>query len=306
MNKIKNILICGLGGVGCVCASSIYNAKMFNLKILVDEKRIENYKQTPTTYNGKEYKFNYILPSDNDFKADLIIIATKNDGLKKAIKNIKNFINENTIIVSLLNGIHSEEEIARVYGWKNVLISFYIGNSCIRENRNITMKGNYNIVIGTNREENKEALQKLKVLFKEAKINYKSEEKILDEYWKKFIINVGVNQACAYTGLELKEIRENEKHTNLLKNLMIEAREIAKKEGIINSKNIYIEAENFLLKELDNAHPSMLQDVENKRKSEVEIFAGKVLEFGKKHNIKTPSNEKIFNTIKQAENDYLL
>ena len=305
MNKIKNILICGLGGVGCVCASSIQDTKEYNLKILVDEKRIEKYKQTPTTYNNKEYHFDYILPLNTHFKADLIIIATKNDGLKEAIKNIKSFISEDTIIISLLNGIHSEEEIAKVYGWKNVLISYYIGNSCVRENRSITMKGNYNIIIGTNREGNKEALQKLENLFKETNICYKLEENILDEYWKKFIINVGVNQACAYTSVELKEIRNNKSHLNLLKALMEEERQVAEKEGIKNHKKIYEKAEFFLLKELDNAHPSMLQDVENRRKSEVEIFAGKVLELGKKYNIKTPANKKIYTTIKQAENDYL-
>lgn len=305
MNKIKNILICGLGGVGCVCASSIYDAKEYNLKILVDEKRIEKYKQTLTTYNDKEYNFEYILPTNNEFLADLIIIATKNDGLKEAIKNIKNFVNENTIIISLLNGIHSEEEIAKIYGWKNILISYYIGNSCIREDRKITMKGKYNLVIGTNKEENKDALYKVENLFKKTNISYKLEENILDEYWKKFLINVGVNQACAYTKLELKEIRDNIENTNLLKALMKEAMEIAEKEGIKNHKEIYQKAEKFLLKEMDNAHPSMLQDVENKRKSEVEIFAGKVLELGKKYNIKTPANEKIYKTIKQAENDYL-
>ena len=83
------------------------------------------------------------MPSEKTFKADLIIIATKDDGLDSAIQNIKNFINENTIIISVLNGIHSERKIAEKYGWRNVLISFYIGNSCIREGRNIFQDGNY-------------------------------------------------------------------------------------------------------------------------------------------------------------------
>ena len=305
MNKIKNILICGLGGVGTVCAANLFENPNINLKILIDKSRLEKYRNTITTFNNKNYNFEYVLPEENNFKADLIVIATKNDGLNTAIKNIKNFVNKETIIISLLNGIHSEQEIAKIYGWNNLLYSFYLGNSCIRQDRKITMKGKYNIVIGTDKEENKGALQKVEKLFKNSNISYKTEENILDEYWKKFLINVGVNQACAYTGVELKEIRENEKQTNLLKNLMDEARQIAEKEGLKNHKEIYNKAETFLLKEMDNAHPSMLQDIENKRKSEVEIFAGKIIELGKKHNIKTPNNELILKTIKKAESNYL-
>ena len=80
----------------------------------------------------------YILPEDNDFKADLVIIATKFDGLHDAICNIKNFVKEDTIILSLLNGVTSEEIIAKTYGWSHVPIAYYIGHSAMRDGNNIT------------------------------------------------------------------------------------------------------------------------------------------------------------------------
>ena len=51
MQEIKNILLCGLGGVGCVCASKIQDSAFFNLKILIDEKRYDFYKSNPTFSN---------------------------------------------------------------------------------------------------------------------------------------------------------------------------------------------------------------------------------------------------------------
>ena len=57
-------------------------------------------------------KLNYITPDDL-IGADLIIIATKSNGLDDAIKYINNFVCENTIIISLINGISSEEKIAK-------------------------------------------------------------------------------------------------------------------------------------------------------------------------------------------------
>jgi len=50
---------------------------------------------------------------------------------------------------------------------------------------------------------------------------------------------------------------------------------------------------------------SMLQDVEVGRKTEVEMFAGKVIELGKRYNVPTPINKKLFETIRQIEASYL-
>ena len=46
---------------------------------------------------------------------------------------------------------------------------------------------------------------------------------------------------------------------------------------------------------------SMLQDVEAHRKTEVEMFAGKVIELGRRHNVPTPVNQKLFDMIKEVE-----
>jgi 2-dehydropantoate 2-reductase len=46
---------------------------------------------------------------------------------------------------------------------------------------------------------------------------------------------------------------------------------------------------------------SMLQDVEAGRKTEVEMFAGKVIELGRRFNIPTPVNETLFQTILALE-----
>ena len=42
---------------------------------MVDTERRAKYLQNPITFNGIQLDFNYLLPSDDNFKADLIIIA---------------------------------------------------------------------------------------------------------------------------------------------------------------------------------------------------------------------------------------
>jgi len=49
---------------------------------------------------------------------------------------------------------------------------------------------------------------------------------------------------------------------------------------------------------------SMLQDIEAGRKTEVEIFAGKVISLGKTYGIPTPVNQAIFQIIRILEKNY--
>ena len=289
MNKIPNILICGLGGVGCVCASAFFDSNFCNLKVLLDENRYLKYKETPTTFNSKT------------FKADLIIIATKDDGLDSAIQNIKNFINENTIIISVLNGIHSERKIAEKYGWRNVLISFYIGNSCIREGRNIFQDGNYEFFIGDKDNNNKNAIEKVSNLFTKAGIKHKISNHIIERYWKKFMVNVGLNQLCALHNMTFKELKQNKELVENMKELIWEVKLLAEKEGINNPQKLYDETIRFLIEDFEDATPSMLQDMRAGRKTEVDIFSGEVISLGEKYNLQTPFNKNIFNKIKTIE-----
>ena len=301
MNTIKNVLLCGLGGVGCVCASKLLDSNCCDFKVLLDSNRYQKYKETPTTFNSKEYYFDYILPTEKNFKADLIIIATKDDGLASAIKNIKNFIYEDTIILSVLNGIHSEAQIAEEYGWKNILISFYIGNSCIRNERHIVQDGNYDFFIGDKSNKNSDIVQKVSNLFTQAKINHKISNHITERYWKKFMVNVGLNQLCAVHNITFKELKQNKKLVEEMKQLIWEVKILADKEGINNPQKLYDDTIKFLIEDFEDATPSMLQDIRTGRKTEVDIFAGEVIRLGNKHNIKTPCNEKIYRKINEIE-----
>ena len=99
MKDIKNVLICGIGAIGSIYASRLQNYDKEHLRVLVDEKRLERYIKSPVLFNGHALCFNYVLPTETDFKADLIIIATKFSGLAEAAENIKNFVKEDTIIL---------------------------------------------------------------------------------------------------------------------------------------------------------------------------------------------------------------
>ena len=51
--------------------------------------------------------------------------------------------------------------------------------------------------------------------------------------------------------------------------------------------------------------PSTLQDIENHRKTEIEMFSGMVCRLGQEMGISTPINEMLYHSIRALEDKYL-
>ena len=292
MKEIQNVLICGIGAIGSIYANKISKFSPQNLKILVDKNRLNNYSKNPKIFNGEILNLNYVLPENNDFSADLIIIATKYDGLFDAIENIKNFVKEDTIILSLLNGVTSEDLIAEKYGYKHILHSYFIGHSAMRNGNNIIHDGVGTIVFGVKNEKltEKNDIIILKKYFEKAGIDYKIPPDIWRSLWLKFMLNVSSNQSSAILRMTFGQMQNNEKFIDFLVNVMKEVQILAQKEGVNNTETMISEAIETFNKMIPEGKTSMLQDVEAGRKTEVDIFAGHIIELGKKYNIPTPYN----------------
>lgn len=312
MNKIKNVLICGIGAIGSIYADKIQIYDGSSLRILIDKTRLQRYIDNPTVFNGRELKFNYVLPDEKNFKADLIIIATKFDGLKEAINNIENFIKDDTIILSLLNGVTSEWMIAEKYGREKVLYSYFIGHSAVREGRSIIHDDVNTIVYGSENAADFKNVERVREYFERAGINYSIPEDIIHSLWLKFMLNVSANQTTAILGLTFGELLENPKAMQFVRNILKEVVQIAKAEGVKNTDVMIDETVANLNKMCPEGKTSMLQDVEAGRKTEVDMFAGTVIELGLKHGINTPYNKVLKELIdiiyekQQIENSKLL
>ena len=306
MNEIKKVLVCGIGAVGSIYANKINEYDNECLRVLVDEARLEKYKKNPKIFNSKPLIFNYILPSEKTFKADLIIIATKFDGLKDTIKNIKNFVKDDTIILSLLNGVTSEDMLAQKYGWKHILLSYFIGHSAMRDGNIITHDGIGDVVFGVKHGVGTDVhdIELLKQYFDKVGLNYKTPDDMERALWLKYMLNVSSNQSSAILGMTFGQMQTNKKFMKFLINVMKEVQTIAKAEGVKNTETMIDEALVSFNKMIPNGKTSTLQDVEAKRKTEVEIFGSTMVKFGEKHNIPTPYNQVMRDMLEIIHENY--
>lgn len=292
MKEIRNVLVCGIGAVGSIYANKINEYNSESLRVLVDKDRLENYTNHPKIFNGKKLYFNYVLPENNDFKADLIIIATKFDGLNDVIKNIKNFVKEDTIIISLLNGVTSEESIAKEYGWTHLMLAYFIGHSAMREGNNITHDGVGTVVFGVKDKTLTDIadIQRVKTYFDKVGLDYRTPDDMQRALWLKYMLNVSSNQPSAVLGMTFGQMQRNKHFMNMLVKIMKEVQCVAKAEGVKNTETMVDEAISIFNQMIPDGKTSMLQDVEAGRKTEVEMFAGTMTVLGEKHGIPTPYN----------------
>lgn len=302
---IQKTAIIGMGALGLLYGNQIQESLGKEaVSFIVDQDRYDRYQNRKFTICGEEKDFNIELSSEAT-PVDLVIVAVKYNALKSALDTMKNVVGENTIIMSVMNGITSEQIIGERYGFKNIIYTVAQGMDAMRfgDALNYTRMGELRIGVKDGADNN--SLMQVKEYFDLVKIPYTLDEDIIYRMWGKFMLNVGINQICMmYETTYSGALTPGEANDTLI-GAMEEVIKIGNAEGVaLSQKDVdyYVD----ILKTLDpDGVPSMRQDGIAKRKTEVDMFAGTVIDIAKRHGISVPVNERIYATVKEMEKDFL-
>lgn len=310
--KINKTAIIGMGALGLLYGQHICDAMgKDSVSFILDDERFERYKNKTFTINGKKIAFNMRKSSENEIY-DLVIVAVKYNSLNSALQTMKNCIGKDTIIISVLNGISSEQIIAKEYGMDKMLMTVAQGMDAMRDDSSLVYTKKGLLFLGkpdskNNKELDETAqcnLNSVKAFFDKIQMPYKIEENIMYRMWAKWMLNVGINQTCAVFDTNYKTCTTPGKEMDTFVNAMKEVVELSRYEGI-NLADSEVETYINIIKTLaPDGYPSMAQDRKAKRFSEVEMFAGTVLELAKKHNVQAPVNQFLYDEMKKIEASY--
>lgn len=302
--EIKRTAIIGMGALGLMYGDHIANQRDKNaVSFILDDDRFEKYKGRKFTCNGKSLDLNMQKSSvKEDF--DLVIVAVKFNSLKSALETMKNCVGVNTIILSVMNGISSEKIIGERYGMDKMIFTVAQGMDAMRDDStlNYTKKGT--LFIGKLPEQNSENLDSVAAFFDEIQLPFKVEDNIMYRLWAKWMLNVGINQTCAVFDTTYSQTLAPGKPRETFVKAMEEVVELSKLEGINladSEVQNYIDIIGTLSPE---GFPSMAQDRKAHRPSELEMFAGTVIELAEKHNIQVPANRFLYDEMKKIEANY--
>ncbi|MEA4925433.1 MAG: ketopantoate reductase family protein [Syntrophomonadaceae bacterium] len=304
--QIRIVSIIGLGALGILFGNHLSKyMPAGDLRIIADRDRIARYEQEGVYCNGKPCKFNFTTPEESGSPADLIILAVKYNGLNNAINAVKNQVGGNTILLSLLNGITSEAIIGQAYGMDNVLYSVAQGMDAVKVGNQMTYEHMGMICFG-DREPGVISPQAQAVadFFAAMKLPYELDGHMPKRLWGKLLLNVGVNQAVAVYGSNYGDVQKKGTARDIMIAAMREVITLSEKENICLTE----EDLSYWLRVVDSlsplGKPSMRQDIEARRPSEVELFAGTVIALGEKYNVPTPINKMLYEKIMNIEGQY--
>jgi 2-dehydropantoate 2-reductase len=304
--KVKKIALIGMGAVGIVYGRLLYDKFGSNFTVISDESRKDKLKEKGFTINGYTFYPNISSNGDNKDKYDLIIFAVKNYQLKDAIEDVRSFVGENTILITFLNGVTARDLIQEAYPHNKVLYGLAMRIDAVRTDTGVVNTDDGEIHFGeADNRVISEEVQAVKDCFDEAGIQNKVFPDMMRAYWKKFMLNVGFNQVTAVTRAPYGKVTNIETSLTLFKEAMYEVLTIAKAMNIDLREEDIDEFVALMNHFAPNSKTSMLQDVEAKRKTEVDYFGGTVVEYGKKLNIPTPVNHVLYCIIKSIETLYL-
>lgn len=190
MKKIETSALIGLGALGI-----LFGRKMPGVKVIADAERVARYSAQPVVCNGKECHFDYVTPEQGQ-PVDLVLVAVKATVLEQAIKDIKKFVGPDTIIISVLNGITSENDIEAVYPG-HCLWSVAIGMDATRVGRSLTFGAEGRIQFGEKGGEMTDRVKAVDEYLTACGIASEPCNDILFKQWSKLMVNDGLNQAAA-------------------------------------------------------------------------------------------------------------
>jgi len=285
-----NYIILGAGAIGSYygamlsknCNTLLIGRKehvdaINNAGLIVDESKEKNFKIRATT-DISEIKENTV-----------VLLTTKVTDSRKAVLSIKDKIREDTIIVCLQNGYGIEELVREVVDCK---VLRAVTNQAVIFEEAGRIKISYN---GYLKIEKSEESEKIVEDLKQSGLNAEVSQNIMQDVWKKMLVNCVLNPLTAIYEIKNNEVTEHQKE---MKDILNEVKLVLDKERIIFDSKEY---EEICKTKFSENISSMLQDIRNGKKTEIDYINGAIVKLGQKHNIPTPVNSALVEKIHALE-----
>ena len=305
--RIENISIVGMGALGVMYGDFLTDKLgKEHVEFVADTARIDRFQQDGMFCNGRPCDFAMADEAETGRPADLLIFAVKATGLAAAIHTVRNKVSDRTIILSLLNGITSEEIIGKAYGMDPILHCIVQGMDTIKESNQVTYAhfGHIRLGIHEENEAKKRNLQDVLDLFDRIGMPYAVEDDMIRRMWCKLMLNVGVNQAVMIFEGTYETVQKPGEARDFMQAAMKEVILVAQKENVPITQADFDEYVRLVDTLSPAGMPSMRQDGLAHRKSEVDLFAGTIIALAEKHGVDVPVNRKIYDTVLEMERGY--
>lgn len=236
--------------------------------------------------------------------ADLVIVFVKSYNTSTAVRDALAVVGDNTVFLTLQNGLGNVEEIARYVGESRILVGVTSLGATVLAPGRVRHDGDGDTYVGEVSGKLTPRVTAVVDMFNEAGIRTHGSDNVMGLVWSKLLQNAGINAVSAVTRLRNGKLLEFPHATELMLRAVAEGAEIAHKKGIRLVYDDALENVKRACRLSCDKISSMLQDILKERQTEIGFINGRIVEEGKKEGVPTPTNEMLTLLIKALEESY--
>ena len=295
--KVRSVAVLGAGAVGSYVIWGLSQRQDIRLGVIAEGERNRRLQQGGCTINGRVYRPQVWTPEQAQ-GVDLLIVALKYGALPGALDSIRRAVGENTIVMSLMNGVDSEEIIGSRVGAEHLLHSLIkVTSHKEADGYHFDPEHTVGIIYGELEPPyDSPRVQAVQELFAASGTRATVTEHIREEMWSKFRLNVCNNLPQAILGAGVGCYRDSQHMKAISDGLRRELETIAAAKGIdlagYASKGCTV---------MPGTRYSTLQDLDAGRHTEIDMFSGALVRMGRELDIPVPYNEYTYHMIKALE-----
>ncbi len=308
-----HFLLVGPGALGCLLSSIISKGMSANDQLTIldyNSDRAGHLNREGIGYHLNEEMLAVPVTAVSDPKlidtVDVVILCVKSYDVINSLEFCQPFLSERTLLIFMQNGIshldlqHHLHQASAAYGTTTEGATL-LGTGQVRH------AGSGVTYLGFLEPPNKNAatlLQKTHDIFSAGGVQVHIADNILPRLWSKLFINTGINALTAILGCKNGELLTLNGIDKRMEAAVNEAMHVAREKGIQIVDEPY-QTTRLVCEKTANNISSMLQDVRNKRRTEIDAINGAVVTMGKALAIETPENSLLCKQIKELEAGYV-
>jgi 2-dehydropantoate 2-reductase len=232
---------------------------------------------------------------------DVVIVTVKATALPLIASALDGFAGEGRYVVSWQNGIDTERVLSTTLGARSVM------RAVVNYGCTLLKPGHAHMAF----HQRPHYLQELHPDSRVAAVGIcdaltacgldtHHTDQIRNMVWSKAVNNSSMNPICAVTGKSMFDVINDPILFNLVDSLLKEGVAVARANEFILGPDFYPDTVNYI-RNAGHHKPSMLQDIEAGRRTEIDFINGKIIEYGVRVGMPTPFNTTLRSLVKALE-----
>jgi len=297
-----NIIVFGAGAIGSYFGGLL--SKQNNVVLIGRSPHVSEINKNGLQIKGETKLKRKIkaIESINQIShpPDLLLLTVKAFDTEHAITEAIRIIGPNTIVLSFQNGLNNIEKIQKKINKKQIIAGITTHGVQLVKPGIIYHKGIGSTVIGEPFNEQTKRIQRIMACFNDAGIQVEISFNIIEDIWKKAIVNASINPLTAIFQCQNGYLAKNPILTALVKKICEESTSIAQQKELIFTKEEMIQRTMKVINQTKRNYSSMLQSVQQGKQTEIDEINGTLVKIGKNYKCDVTLNKLLTNIIKSV------